>query len=139
MDKQSSKDAYERYGLPPEGSVPHFSVGAKVGSREEAIGLQNPVSPDEASTQRGELLFGMFCQVCHGSDGGGMGPVSTKFIPAPDIKSDYYRDLPDGHFYYIIRYGSAVMPAYGESMDGDDMWDIVNFIKKLQKRESRTE
>ncbi|MFQ6102976.1 MAG: c-type cytochrome [Candidatus Glassbacteria bacterium] len=133
MNNQPSMDPYERYGNPPEWSIPLSSAGTGIESREEAGKLENPVGPDELSVKSGERLFGIFCQVCHGSEGGGMGPVSMKFIPAPDIRSDYYRNLPDGHFYYVIKRGGAIMPSYGESLGESDIWDIVNFVRELQR------
>ena len=135
MAKQPSKGPYERYGLPPRGSVPHSGAGISVGSKEEALTLANPVGQDRASIQRGQKLFTTYCAVCHGEDAGGMGPVSMKFIPAPDIKSDYHKVFPDGYFIYVITLGGAVMPAYAESMGDPDMWDVVNYIREMQHGE----
>lgn len=133
MDSQISRDPYEFFGPPPEGSVPLGMAIVEAGSIEEAHLLRNPVAGDEASISRGQKLFGTFCAVCHGDDAKGMGAVSTKFIPAPDITSDYYLGLPDGHFYYVMKRGGAVMPAYRESLGERDIWDIVNYIRELER------
>ena len=85
MNTQPSMDANERYGLPPEQSIPYISLGEEVGSREEALNLENPVQPDDHSLKNGGMLYGAFWQVCHGSEGNWMVPVAAKFIPAPNI------------------------------------------------------
>ncbi len=133
MDLQPSMDAYERYGPPPDGSIPRGERISKPASLEEARGLTNPVEPGRDSVAHGEYLYGIYCAVCHGREAGGMGTVSAKFIPAPDITTDYYRGLPDGHFFYVVKYGSAVMPSYHESLGDTDVWDIVNYLRELQK------
>lgn len=133
MDRQISMDPYEPFGSPPEGSVPVGVELAKAGSLDEAHALGNPEPADAASVTRGQKFFGTYCAVCHGSDAKGMGPVSTKFIPAPDITSDYYRGLPDGHFYYVMKRGSAVMPSYREALGERDIWDVVNYIREMEK------
>jgi mono/diheme cytochrome c family protein len=133
MDSQISMDPYEPFGAPPGGSVAAGAVIARAASMEEAHTLANPVAADEASVSRGRNLFGTYCALCHGNDAKGMGSVSPKFIPAPDITSEYYRSLPDGHFYYVMKNGGAVMPSYRESLGEQDIWDIVNHLRELER------
>jgi mono/diheme cytochrome c family protein len=133
MDVQPSMGVYEPYGPPPDGTVPYGEKVSRPGSLEEARLIANPVEPDEASIRAGRFLFGTYCAVCHGADANGTGTVSAKFIPAPDITSDYYRGLPDGHFYFIVKHGSAVMPSYREALGERDIWNIVNYVRELQK------
>lgn len=39
--------------------------------------------------------------------------------------------------YATIRDGGALMPGQGEALSAQDRWDVVNYIRDLQKRAFR--
>ena len=94
--------------------------------------LRNPVRPDEESLRNGERLFRVYCVPCHGPKGKGGGEVSKRMVPAQDITSDIYKAKPDGFFFATIVAGGVIMPAQKKGLSEKDIWDIVNFIRKLQ-------
>lgn len=96
--------------------------------------LKNPVPMTEASVKRGEALFTTFCAPCHGADGKGQGPVSAKFVPPPPLDGPATKGRTDGYIYATIQLGSlsTIMPAYGYRMTGQEMWDLVNYVRRLQ-------
>jgi mono/diheme cytochrome c family protein len=116
----------------PPGTVPR--EGAELVVAREAYAIRkNPVAPDAQSLARGRKLFDIHCTPCHGPGGKGDGPVTPRFIPAPDLTSPPVQAKPDGHFSYYIGYGGAIMPAYGEALSVTDRWDIVNYVRTLAK------
>jgi mono/diheme cytochrome c family protein len=117
----------------PPGTVPREGAELVV-AREVYASRKNPVAPDAQSLARGQKLFGIYCTPCHGPDGKGDGPVTPRFIPAPDLSSPPVQGKPDGHFSYYIGYGGAIMPAYGEALSVTDRWDIVNYLRTLAKK-----
>ncbi|MFQ6110394.1 MAG: c-type cytochrome [Nitrospinota bacterium] len=124
--------AREKAPTPVPGTFP-LKGGERALSREEAAKvLKNPVPPTEKSLRRGKELFGVYCSICHGPDAKGRGPVTGKFIPAPDLTQDFFKKRPDGHIYGTIRNGGPVMPPYGETLSVEERWDVVNFLRKLQ-------
>ena len=69
--------------LPPDDAVP---VSRPLYAAAEGGAVQNPVHADEVSLQRGGILFGLTCAVCHNQDGRGNGPVTmfwdrTRAVP----------------------------------------------------------
>lgn len=104
-------------------------------SREE-MGriLANPVPLTPQSVENGRRLFAIYCALCHGDNGKGMGPVATKFIPPPDLTLPIFQEKADGFIYGTIRNGGAVMPAHGEVLSSKERWDIVNFLRSLQRQ-----
>lgn len=94
--------------------------------------LKNPVRPDENSIKNGERLYRIYCLPCHGETGKGDGEVSKKMVPPQDLTSDYVKNLSDGYIFATIAGGGAIMPAQKKGLSEKDIWDIVNFIRKLQ-------
>lgn len=126
----------------PEGSIPRGGVNpvslGKMKLKNPVLvknayqNLRNPVRPDEESLRNGERLFRVYCAPCHGPKGKGGGEVSKRMVPAQDITSDIYKAKPDGFFFATIVAGGVIMPAQKKGLSEKDIWDIVNFIRKLQ-------
>jgi mono/diheme cytochrome c family protein len=91
-----------------------------------------PASTD-ASVAHGDSLFHTICWTCHGKTMAGDGPVSSKFIPPPDLLAEGTRDKTDGFMYMYMRHGGAVMPSYGNVLSSSDAWSLVHYIRHMQK------
>jgi len=117
----------------PPGTVPRDGAELVV-ARETYATRKNPVPADARSLARGAQLYAVYCTPCHGATGKGDGPVTPRFIPAPDLTSPQVQAKPDGHFSYYIGYGGAVMPAYGEALSVSERWDITNYLRSLAKK-----
>ncbi|MEK7773871.1 MAG: cytochrome c [Deltaproteobacteria bacterium] len=120
----------------PAGAVP--TTGGpffKVKTKDEAVNLLNPVSPADASLERGEVLYNTYCVICHGTTGHGDGTVGKKYMTPTDLTSDYVKKLPDGIIFLSITRGNLgkddKMPGYGEAISPEDRWHIVNYIKNV--------
>ena len=96
----------------------------------------NPVPADSISLQRGELLFGFHCSVCHGPLGQGDGAV-VKFWredarrPA-NLTTARFEQYPDATLYRIITHGLGAMPPLRENLTERQRWDVVNALSLLQ-------
>ena len=96
----------------------------------------NPFSRSAQSISHGAALWKQDCEVCHGVDGRGDGPVSASL---PKHPKDLTRIalppvFPDGVVAYRIANGGEVMPAWKDVLSTDDIWDLVSFIR-AQRRE----
>jgi mono/diheme cytochrome c family protein len=97
----------------------------------------NPIPADQASVGRGAELFHINCSVCHGDDGKGDGPVAaflTKTKPV-DLTGPVALSLNDGAIFLTITNGSpsGMMPPLNENLTVRERWDIVNYVRTLQK------
>ncbi len=105
--------------------------------REAAAKLPNPVKATAESIAVGKDRYVTFCAPCHGPEvkGGVTGPVSTKFIPTPDLtNAQLQAGRTDGYWHSYIMAGGAVMPSYGEAMSSEEAWHIVNFLRSVAAR-----
>ena len=131
MDRQPSVAYQESPRLsPPEGSVP--VQGISVIPEEFPA---NPVPADDVSLQRGEILYGIHCQVCHGEQGLGDGPLAVYFgrtpqnLVGPQITAEF-----DGSVYLTIVQGFGQMMSLAENLTPRERWDIVNYLRTLPMR-----
>ena len=127
---------------PVAGTIPrgylqlHFSP-----TSEDAIRAGNtllsPVSPDDAQTiARGKVIFSNFCSPCHGALGKGDGLVVQRGYPAPpSLYAENARNIKDGQIFHILSYGQKNMPAYAAQLSQEDRWNVIAFVRSLQKQD----
>ena len=105
----------------------------------KAASLKNPLS-GEFNVERAEILYNRFCIDCHGEKGDGQGYLFTskKYPLQPaNYAAERAMKKTDGQLFHNIRAGFGVMGAYGPQMSVDDSWQLVNYIRHLQKKSSK--
>ena len=104
--------------------------------REEAARvLRNPLAPTPEHLARGRELFLITCATCHGPDARGDGPTAHRTIlPPADLTAGTPAQRTDGYLYATIRGGSIVMPAYGDATSDVERWEIVLYLRALQRQ-----
>jgi len=133
----SHKAQEEPAPLKPEGSVTTEGKKYFFRDRVDAAGLTNPYEPTSESIERGKFRYEIFCLTCHGKTGMGEGLVGKKYVAPTPLQGDYVQSKPDGDlFYTITKGGLAIMPGYGDSVDPEDRWHIINYIKHSLEAES---
>jgi mono/diheme cytochrome c family protein len=108
-------------------------------TREGAAGLTNPVPATAASVHHGERLYQANCSMCHGRriDGKQVEGGVQHLLPGIPLFEAYMKEKPDAHYFQFVKYGGmAIMPAYGWKFSTEEIWDIVNYIRLVQKEVS---
>ncbi len=115
-------------------------------------GLVNPNVASYDSAVGGEL-FRVNCAMCHGSvgmggavsaegDAGGQGKVGFQlkehgYSLPPSLVQDVGSKQPvsksDGELFGTITHGAYVMPRFGNLLTQDQRWQIVGYLRELQK------
>jgi mono/diheme cytochrome c family protein len=90
--------------------------------------LHNPYHPTEKTLAEGKALFDTYCMVCHGDQGHGDGPISSKIPPPPSYISDRLLGFPQGRIFHVITLGTGKMPSYATQVSTDDRWKIVTYV-----------
>jgi mono/diheme cytochrome c family protein len=102
-----------------------------VGGKHET----NPVQPTKENIESGKHIFGYYCVVCHGRDGQGTGvPFAANMSPAiPSLASADIQRYNDGQLKWIIENGISPsgMPASRGTLNDDEMWHIVVYLRHL--------
>jgi mono/diheme cytochrome c family protein len=102
----------------------HWSAPAK------EAGRKNPVAADKASLERGGKLFKTYCASCHGEKGKGDGTAGTGITPKPSDLTRMAKYHKDGDLAWKIAIGRGPMPGWKSTLTENQIWDLVNFIKK---------
>ena len=102
--------------------------------------LQNPLPDTPDVVKTGQEHFAHHCQVCHGLDGHNTGvPFANKMSPnVPDLGDRSVQDFTDGQLKIIIQNGIRFsgMPGWEGTLNNDEMWAIVHFIRHLPPKGS---
>ena len=99
--------------------------------------LTNPVEASAESIGRGKELFLQYCTTCHGLDGGGHGPAAHGITTFPRQLWIWNNadSSADGYLYWFITNGRTEMPPWGVILSENERWDVINYIKTLEKPE----
>ncbi len=125
------------------------AVGAQEGPRRaapaESIPIQGPVliagqpataplPATDASLERGKILYGINCAMCHGLQGDLQGAEVGKYFPEiPALVSDRVQSLSDEEIFVIVTNGKNRMPSLAENLNPGDTWDIINYVRSLAR------
>jgi mono/diheme cytochrome c family protein len=118
------------------GTEPSLSALKSIGAPPPSMkDWKNPYAGDKASVARGEQLYLTNCAACHGKTGLGDGKVGeVTYVEPPKIGSGKtYGKLDDGYLYYYIYTGKNLMPSFGYRLPNQEICDIVNHLRELQK------
>jgi mono/diheme cytochrome c family protein len=96
----------------------------------------NPFQGSVESVARGEQLWGQHCLSCHGPEAVGDGPASALLPKRPKDLTMIARPpiFPDGIVAFRIAHGKNTMPAWQDTLSGDQIWDLVSFIRSKSRR-----
>ncbi|MGB3800175.1 MAG: cytochrome c [Lewinella sp.] len=134
--------------IPTNGHVPYYYEDTPEG-REAAIAdnASNPFPITDEGMIRGGNLYSIFCAICHGEAGDGLGYIydteknpQAKYPAQPaSFIRDEFIEASNGRYYHAIMYGYNVMGAYADKMNYEERWQVIHYIRSLQARETETE
>ncbi len=98
-----------------------------------------PFDITESFLYRGQDMYQVYCQMCHGGTGDGQGIIMTGgygYVPAPTFHRQDSYNMPDGEIYSAIAYGIRNMPGYSSQIKVEDRWAIVAYVRALQRSQN---
>jgi cytochrome c peroxidase len=103
--------------------------------------LQNPLEASSQNLRAGQIAFEKSCSGCHGKDGKANTPVALKLAVRPTNLTDRLMDtMRDGELWWVETHGvSPVMPAFAKALSSDQRWQIVLWVKDLQRQQRAAE
>ncbi len=95
----------------------------------------NPVKPTPESIAQGKNIYSYDCASCHGVTGDAKAEVA-KDLKVPDLTDPArLKDRTDGELFYIIKTGHGDMPPEGNRVKPEQLWDLVNYIRSLARKQ----
>jgi mono/diheme cytochrome c family protein len=109
----------------------------------DAAKMKNPVASSAASIAAGKKLYDAQCASCHGSTGKGDGKAGALLKPLPSDLSDaeWKHGSTDGEIFTVIRDGARQtgMRAYGSRIPANDIWNLVNYVRSLSPKTTKSQ
>jgi mono/diheme cytochrome c family protein len=89
-----------------------------------------------------QMAYTMFCATCHGTNGKGDGPAAATLSTRPRDFADcaVMAKIPDATVLKVIKFGGAAaglsseMPAWGTSMDDEQIKGLAKFVRTFCKK-----
>ena len=137
-------DNLNAFSVPTNGHVPYYYEDTPEG-RERAIAelVDNPFPITTEGMVRGANIYNIFCAICHGAQGNGLGPIYDTeqnpqavypLAPANFLRDEFY-EATNGRYYHAIMKGYNVMGAYADKMNYEERWQVIHYIRRLQAKE----
>jgi mono/diheme cytochrome c family protein len=149
----SSEEEYEDFATPRSpvaGTIPHtggsstYAYGNSEDERTRAIAelISNPYPITAAGLAQGKELYDIFCAICHGPKGGGMGYLvrddgGVYPVQPANFLLDEHLNASNGRYYHAIMYGKNLMGSYKDKMNEEERWQIIHYIRSLQAKEKK--
>jgi putative copper resistance protein D len=108
--------------------------------------LRPSVPYNAISVANGLRLYHEACVGCHGVGGYGDGPNGKGLKPRPaDLTAKHSADHTAGDLFWWLSHGMKVdgapgpMPGFAASLDEEERWDMINFLRALSAAERARE
>lgn len=115
-------------GTIPRGYFPFHYGSGEAEAERAGRELKDAYTPTARTLEEGKALFETYCAVCHGVQGKGDGPISSKIPTPPSYVSDRVLAFPPGRIFHVITMGSGKMPPYAAQLSSDERWKIVTYV-----------
>lgn len=119
-----------------------FIIGGQLVSAQEsdwkapqsANAFKNPFIGNAKATAQGKRIYEQMCVLCHGIQGKGNGEAGLTLDKKPaNFLAFKVKKESDGVIYWKITNGKSPMAAYEELLTEDQRWQLVNYIRELEK------
>jgi hypothetical protein len=138
----------------------HFYTGRKPGANRQAetartehpppvgqnVGAKSPTLDEKQFVdtfpypvtlqvlEHGRDRYMIYCVVCHDPVGTGRGKIVERgYTQPPSYHIPRLRAVPVGHIFAVITEGYGSMPSYAGQISPRDRWDIVAYVRALQR------
>ena len=157
VGKRLEKDWILRFNSNPPDFVPHsgefvadvsqlglyYVTGFIATEGDDSFKFYEPWKSEyfqNASTDRGKVIYKEYCAQCHGANGGGDGPAASGLQPKPAVHAKMALDqFPLDYLYSVVYYGgkavgkSHYMPYWGLTLKSQGVADVIAYMRETFK------
>ncbi|MGB3545348.1 MAG: cytochrome c [Saprospiraceae bacterium] len=146
MDELTRPSYTNGIAVPVNGHAPYYYLDTdEERLRAEAELTDNPFPITERGLAKGKLVYDLFCAICHGEKGNGLGYIydtdqnpQAKYPLAPaNFLNDEFSAAGNGRYYHAIMYGKNAMGAYADKMSYEERWQVIHYIRALQATDKK--
>ena len=140
-DTYSESDAFNNNieaQIPVEGTIargwePYDYPDSNEGYEMAKSNLLSPLEISDNNLSQGKELYEIYCSVCHGDKGDGMGILAQreKFLGIPAYID---REITPGSIYHILMYGINAMGSHASQVNSEERWQIAQHVMELRSK-----
>lgn len=97
------------------------------------IALLAPLTARAADASDGAGVFKAKCAMCHGADAAGNTVMGQK-LGIKDLRSSEVQKQSDGELAQVITKGKNKMPAYEGKLAGEQVQNVVTYLRSVAKK-----
>lgn len=126
---------------PVEGTIPmghekYHLENTPEGYNEAALRTDNPIEKTEEVMLRGQEIYTIHCEPCHGPDGDSNGPIATGGYVVPPPSANFKTPMEPGYLsagriFHVVTYGRNLMGSYSSQVSVEDRWKVVHYVQSL--------
>lgn len=124
--------------LPAEGSIKRGFVPYEIPNTTEGYDFSktittSPLEGKAVDMKKAEELYGIYCAICHGETGNGMGKLvkQEKLLGVPSYKD---RQVTVGSIFHVQTYGLNSMGSYANQLSQQERWMIAAYVLELKSK-----
>ena len=124
--------------LPAEGSIKRGFVPYEIPNTTEGYDFSktittSPLDGKAVDMKKAEELYGIYCAICHGETGNGMGKLvkQEKLLGVPSYKD---RQVTVGSIFHVQTYGLNTMGSYANQLSQQERWMIAAYVLELKSK-----
>ncbi len=118
-------------GTIARGQVVYDYPNSEEGYQMAKDSLHSAIDVNEKNLTNGKHLYTLYCAICHGDAGDGMGTLvkNEKILGVPNYKD---REITDGSIYHVIMFGRNMMGSHASQLNDEERWQVVQYVSKLR-------
>ena len=123
-------------GTIPRGWEPYDYPDSNEGYEMAKANLLSPIEITDFNISQGKELYEIYCSVCHGDKGDGMGILAQreKFLGIPAYID---REITPGSIYHVLMYGINAMGSHSGQVNEEERWQIAQYVMKLREESKK--
>lgn len=145
MNMLLGNNAINAFAAPINGRVPYYYADTEEERlRATAEVINNPFPISANGLKRGGELYNIYCGICHGEKGNGLGYLydesnpNAKYPAAPaNFLNEEFSAASNGRYYHAIIYGKNVMGGYTDKLSYEERWQVIHWIRSLQAKDKK--
>ncbi|MEB3444433.1 cytochrome c [Flavobacterium psychrophilum] len=122
--------------LPVQGTVKRGFVPYEIPNTPEGYLASKkinttPLDSTKVDSDKGKVLFDIYCAICHGEKGDGKGNLvkREKYLGVPSYAD---REVSVGSIYHVETYGLNSMGSYANQLSQTERWQVAAYVLKLK-------
>ena len=124
--------------LPAEGSIKRGFVPYEIPNTTEGYDFSktittSPLDAKEVDMKKAEQLYGIYCAICHGTEGNGKGKLVTqeKFLGVPSYAD---RVINEASTFHVVTYGLNSMGSHANQLSQEERWQVAAYVMQLKSK-----